>query len=57
MNLSQLPKESQLSKESQVVGTGSIKDKEYQHDIISENEVIESVNVADNNFAQSKEAF
>ena len=57
MNLFQLPKESQLSKESQVVGTGNIKDKEYHHDINTENEVTESVNVADNNFAQSKEAF
>ena len=58
MNLFQLPKESQLRKESQVVvGTGSIKDKEYHHDIINEIEVTESVNVVDNNFIQSKEAF
>ena len=47
-----------MSKESQVVvGTGSIKDIEYHHDIINKNEVTESVNVVDNNFIQSKEAF
>ena len=58
MNLFQLAKESQLNTENLiVVGTGSKKRKEYYHDIIKENEVTESRNVADNDFNQTKKEF
>lgn len=58
MNLLQIAKESQLNTENQiVVGTGSKKDKEYDHGIIKESEVTESENVADNGFNQTKKDF
>ena len=47
-----------LNKENQIVfGTGSKVNKEHRHDVIKENEVTESVNVADNDFNPSKENF
>ena len=53
-----LPKESQLNKESnEIVGTGSKEDKEYQRDIINENEVTDGINAIDNNSRKPKESF
>ena len=53
-----LPKETQLNKESNlIVGIGSKGNKEYHHDIVNENQVINRVNAIDNDSSKSEESF